>query len=412
MEPDLPADVAPDVPPDVPADVDLDVPPDVAADADVADTPADAPDVPPDLPDVGAEAQVPTNALPVVPGATITTVLDGECATLSCDATGPPTDADLDLVTLRWSWTVNGQDTGVETQQLTGFTVAPDATVICAITPNDTHADGATVESPAVVAAPTVSDTDGDAVCDAADVCLGLDADGDTDLDGTCDDLDPCVADPNDDSDANEVCDDLQLCAAIAAATISPADPSPGDALTAATVGVPGAALLSGATVSYAWQVGGTPSGHTAGTLPAGVTSADETWTVTVAASFPWTTPCVGEASVAVVNHAPSCDGAVLGPEGATTTDSLVCSCVGYNDPDSDAAAAPTCVITTASGAELATGPCSVDGGGRRSTRRCALQPDAERWQPGRCASRERWARDPELGARRAGAPAHRRRRR
>lgn len=88
---------------------------------------------------------------------------------------------------------------------------------------------------------------------------------------------------------------------------------------------------------TYSWTVDGEATAYTTQTVPASATTRGEVWAVTVTASDPDVSSGATEASVTIVNTAPTATGATLSPNAATVDSTLTCAGQGFADADGDA---------------------------------------------------------------------------
>lgn len=120
--------------------------------------------------------------------------------------------------------------------------------------------------------------------------------------------------------------------------TIDPEDPVSSEALVALitepAVDPEGDAL----THRYDWYLDGNIYSSTnAPTVPLGVTQRGEYWEVQVFAYDGYSNSSPGTANVTIGNSPPSLDSVTITPSGAGTEDDLLCTPVGWDDPEGDA---------------------------------------------------------------------------
>ncbi|MBL8786326.1 MAG: hypothetical protein JNJ59_15605, partial [Deltaproteobacteria bacterium] len=131
-------------------------------------------------------------------------------------------------------------------------------------------------------------------------------------------------------------------------------------------------------TFAYVWKKVDADTVQNGATLPSSVTEAGDTWEVTVTADDGFGPGLATVKRVTIGNSAPSCDGLVLLPASARTTQDITCKCLGWKDADGDTDQSTCVFIDTVSGATLGTDgectlPASLTASGMSIT--CTLTP-------------------------------------
>ena len=291
------------------------------------------------------------NTAPTVESATVTPTAPSAHDTLVCTA-GATADADGDDVGLSYAWTVNDTVTA-ETSSSYMSELNVGDTITFTVTPSDDEADGTPVESAFVEVtntAPSIAsvnispdpaytgdtltcsytgfeDVDGDA--DVSTIAWSIDGTpagtGDTLSGGfTRGNEVVCTVTPGDGITTGEPVSGALTIAntapSIASVAISPGSPTAVDTLTCEATGAsdPDGDLV---TLSYAWDVGGSPAG-TGTTLSGAFAKADEV-ICTATATDETGASVTSSATVTIGNTAPEVLTVTLGPSEAYTNDTL-----------------------------------------------------------------------------------------
>jgi len=304
--------------------------------------------------DAGSASVTIGNTAPVLDGVAIAPSDPSAADTLSCDA-GTASDADGDVVTLAYAWSINGDDAGVSAASLTGSFEAGDS-VSCTATPSDGVDVGSAVVSDAVLilnAAPsieTVTISPDSAVVGDALSCgwSGYsDPDGDPDSSSLAWEINgvsagsgavlstgfvgadevTCTVTPFDGTDAGTPVSAMLVIDNTAPAVgIVSIIPAWGVTVNTALSCTATATDVDGGTptLSYTWDAGGITLGIGSSVdLSGSGTTKGQDVTCTATATDSSGDTSIGSASVTVGNTAPEIVGASIAPSDAQTNDTL-----------------------------------------------------------------------------------------
>lgn len=115
---------------------------------------------------------------------------------------------------------------------------------------------------------------------------------------------------------------------------ITPAEPTTQDTLVAVLTPPDPGTTTTESGLRYVWLKDGTPTDHRGPTVPATATTRGETWEVRVTAFSGALESAAANASVTVVNAAPTCSAATLLPSAGTRATEFTCACPTLADAD------------------------------------------------------------------------------
>lgn len=316
--------------------------------------------------DSGSASVTIGNTAPVLDGVTVTPSEPSAADTLSCEA-GTASDADGDVVTHAYGWSINGDDAGASAASLSGSFGAGDS-VTCTATPSDGTDSGSAVTSDAVVilnAAPSIGavaiSPDPAVVGDALTCSWSgyVDPDGDPDASSIAWEINGVSAGTGETLSTGFVGGDEVTC------TVTPFDGTDSGTPVSATLVIGNTAPVvdlvsiapsSGVTVdstltcsaaasdvdggtpalSYAWDASGFSlgDGSTVALSATGVSKGQDV-TCTVTATDSGGDTSAGSAFVAVGNTAPQVESASILPASAQTNDTLSVA-ITTSDADDD----------------------------------------------------------------------------
>jgi formylglycine-generating enzyme required for sulfatase activity len=95
----------------------------------------------------------------------------------------------------------------------------------------------------------------------------------------------------------------------------------------------------------FRWLLNGQDSGLSGAVVPAGMTVKGQEWTVQVFSHDGLVAGDIASATVLIANSPPLCTQAVLVPSAGTAADSFTCTCVSWEDADSDVSDGDSCVF-------------------------------------------------------------------
>ena len=345
------------------------------------------------------------NAAPELASVAITPTEVYEGDTLTCTP-GTATDADGDIVTFSYAWSVDGVVTGHVGTTLTSSWFNRDQTVVCSVTPNDGVVDGSVVDSnpvtvlntvpemTAVSMTPTSPSTDDtleavvsttDADGDDVDVSYAWYVEGalvstaSDSLNGTYFDYGETiyvVATPNDGTDDGAAVASTSVTIGnstpeISAVSISPNPALVGYTLTCSWTGFVDADGDADESL-IEWSINGSVVG-TATTLSSGFVGGD-TVSCEVTPYDGITLGASVSTSVVIENSAPTIDAVSITPTDAKTDDTLLCAWSGFDDADGDAD--QSWAAWTINGVSAGTGTVLSSGYVHGDVVTCTVTPD------------------------------------
>ena len=305
------------------------------------------------------------NSSPVVSDASVTPDPARTADALTC-VIGATTDADGDIPSYTYAWSVNGVSVAPTTDTLAPSYFVKSDEVVCYVTPSDDADVGASTASPALPIANTAPAVDTATILPlyiSTGDTLSCSHSGFSDVDGELEpdetfyrwtingvfvgdgptlaggfsggDLMACLAIPYDGEDVGDAVEAIAMVSnsspTISGVSISPSGPSAEDSLSCTWTGwfdADGDSDLSTAV----WSVDGTEVGT--GESLAGVFSGGQLVSCTVGAFDGSVTGTILSTSVMVLNTPPLAHSAVITPEAPTVSDTLSCATMGYVDPD------------------------------------------------------------------------------
>ncbi|NCG21433.1 MAG: hypothetical protein GWP91_20675 [Rhodobacterales bacterium] len=313
------------------------------------------------------------NTAPSIASVTLTPTTAYEDTLLTCTAVGAA-DADGDLLTYTYAWTINGVPIAATGSSLSGTDFDRDDTVLCRITANDGATNSPTVVSNNVVinnSIPSATSVSITPINPTTTDNVTLSTAGWSDLDGDTEDYDyqwfvngipvpgatsttllagnyssgdfiTVQATPNEGTDTgtpvvSSAIEVLNTPPALASVGLSPANPLISDTLTCTPFGASDADGDS-VTSNYAWFVNGSVIAPTTNTLDApDFSNGDDVYCIVTPNDGSDDGASVQSNTVTVDNTAPTIASVTLTPGTAYEDTSLTCAPVGANDADGDA---------------------------------------------------------------------------